>query len=386
MFVRNLLILSALVVLLSVPGWPAGNVVPVFTQKNLAHLIVDRFGWGDGLPKEPADRDYLVILNGRRSFRFEAENAYNPNTDRVTIAEYSQYGPFSGKGWLMGVSEKTDANFTVHLPIGGRYTLKAVLSGKEFVWRVEDREYRAGSPTSGFKEVVIGEVDVKAGVLQMKVTLPPQGGIDSFVFAAPDYRPIQPLVGWRFREPLTAERLAEVGMALMNLYAQLPEEKQDVPNPVEAADAALPTSDAVPVNITYFGRFSSRSWLRADIRGATLQVPFKVKHAGFYSLRARVMGRSLEGDVNGYGFAVSGKPYLEMTELGLFRLESGDNMLTLRLPPMGGLDLVEFGRKSCSPADFMRLTGVSGAPDRPVGREEAQAFLRTVSEKYPVRK
>lgn len=382
---RNLMIFTALL-LFAVPAWPAGKAEPVFTQKDLAHMIVSQFGWGDGLPKEPVDRDYLVILNGRRTFRYEAENAYNPQTDRVTVAEYNLYGPFSGKGWLLGVSEKTDATFTVYLPVGGRFTLKAVVSGKEFVWRAGEKEFRAGSPGGGFTEVVLGEVNVKPGVMQMKVTFPPQGGIDSFAFVAPDYHPIQPFAGWRFREPLTAERLAEVGMALMNLYSQLPEDRQGVPNPVAAVDTALPTKEAAPVNIPYLGRFTSRAWLRADIRGAALQLPLKVAHAGYYVLRARLMGRAIEGDVNGVSFAVSGQPYLEMTELGLFRLESGDNTLTLKLPPMGGLDLVEFSRKSTAPADFMKLTGVNGPPGRQVSKDEAQTFIKAVYEKYPVRK
>lgn len=102
---RNLVIFVALV-LFAAPAWPAEKVETVFTQKNLAHMIVNQFGWGDGLPKEPVDRDYLVILNGRRTFRFEAENAYNPTTDRVTLAEYNLYGPFSGKGWLLGFRKR----------------------------------------------------------------------------------------------------------------------------------------------------------------------------------------------------------------------------------------------------------------------------------------
>ncbi|OGR27802.1 MAG: hypothetical protein A2X79_02570 [Desulfuromonadaceae bacterium GWB2_53_15] len=357
-----------------------------FTQKDLAQMIVSHFAWSDGLPKEPADRDYLIILGGQRTFRYEAENAYNPKTDNVTVAEYSLYGRFSGKGWLLGVSEKTSANFTVQLPIGGVYSLKAAVKGDGFIWEVDGKEYKAGSTSGGFKEVDLGAMPVKPGVIKIKVTIPPQGGIDSFTFSAKDYNPIQPFTGWRFKEPLTTARLAEVGVSLMNIYHQLPEVKKDIPASVAAVDVALPTQDAMPTKINYLGAFKSHAWLRADFRGATIQLPIKVAETGIYGLWARALGQRLEGDVNGKAFVANGKPYLDMTELGLFRLDSGENMLTLKLPPMGGLDFIEFTRRGTSSLDFMNLVGLSGAPDRVISADEAKSFVKKISEKYPVRK
>jgi len=383
---KRLLEIAAAIVLCTTPVCGAEKTEAVVTQKDLARMIVAQYGWGAGLPREPADRDYLVILGGRRSFRFEAENSYNPATDRVTVAEYSQYGPFSGRGWLRGVSETSDVSFTLLLPIGGEYTLKAVVKGDEFVWHAGGKEYRSGSSASSFKEVVIGTVDARPGVMQMKVTVPAQGGIDSFAFVAPDYRQIQPFAGWRFSEPLTAERLAEVVFSLMSAYGQLPEDTRDSPKPVAVADVALPTQDAAPSTITYLGPFSSRRWLRADLRGATLQIPLKVAQTGLYSLRARLMGQTIAGDVNGYAFTAAGKSYLELVELGIFRLESGENMLTLTLPPKGGIDIIEYSRKRTSAADFMQLAGVNGAPDRLVTAAEAQDIIKAIYEKHPVRK
>lgn len=380
------LIIAALVLCVT-PVWAAEKSQPTtFTQKDLAHMIVTHFGWSEGLPKEPADRDYLIILGGRRTFRYEAENAYNPQTDKVTVAEYNLYGPFSGKGWLLGVSEKTNATFTVQLPIGGVYSLKAVVKGDGFIWNVGGKEYKAGSTADGFKEVEFGTMPVKPGVIKMKVTIPPQGGIDSFSFVAPDYRPIQPFAGWRFKEPLTAGRLAEVGVSMMNIHDQLPDVKKGIPAPIAAVDVGLPTQDAAPTKINYLGAFRSQAWLRADFRGATIQLPIKVAETGIYGLRARVLGQRVEGDVNGYPFAATGKPYLDEIELGLFRLDSGENMLTLKLPPMGGIDVIEFTRKGTSPVDFMNLVGLSGAPDRVVSADEAKTFINKISEKYPVRK
>lgn len=56
----TLLIIAALSFFQSV-SWGAENA-PLFTQKDFARLIVQQFSWNDGLPKEPSDRDYLMIL------------------------------------------------------------------------------------------------------------------------------------------------------------------------------------------------------------------------------------------------------------------------------------------------------------------------------------
>lgn len=363
----------------------AGKDAEPFTQKEFARAIIAGFGWGDGLPKEPGDRDYLVILGGKRSFRYEVENAYTPATDNVSMRDSAMFGPFTGRGWLMGIAGTTEATCTVLLPIGGDYAFKAIVKGDGFVWKIGGRELRGGSASGSFREVDLGRITVKPGVLQITVTFPPNGAVDSFAFTAPDHLPIQPFGGWRFREPLTAQRMAETGIAMMNLYGRLPVDQRDAPRIVTAVDTALPTRNVTETSTPYLGTFTSRAWLRANHLGAAIQVPVKTGEAGFYLLRAAVMGERIAGDVNGSPFAVAGKPYLDMTELGLFQLESGDNMLTLNLPPMGGLDRIELTRKSMAPADVMGLAGVTGLPERQVTAGEANAFITTVRGKYPAR-
>jgi len=266
------------------------------------------------------------------------------------------------------------------------YSLKAVVKGDGYIWNVHGKDYKAGSTAGAFKEITVGAVPVKPGVTTIKVSIPPQGGIDSFTFSAPDYPPVQPFAGWRFKEPLTAARLAEVGVSMMNAYDKLPEVQKDIPATLAAVDAALPPQNAAPTKISYLGAFSSQAWLRADFRGATIQIPLKVAETGIYGLRARVLGQRVDGDVNGNAFVATGKPYLDVTELGLFRLDSGENMLTLKLPPMGGIDVIEFTRRGTSSEDFMNLAGLSGAPDRVVTAAEAKIFINRINEKYRVRK
>ncbi|MEI7817432.1 MAG: hypothetical protein WCI45_09605, partial [Desulfuromonadales bacterium] len=93
----------------------AADIAPVFTQKDLAKLILQQFSWSGGLTKEPGDRDYLLILGGKRNFRYEAENAYNEKTDRVTMRDFPLFGAFTGKGWIMGVSDTTNSTMTILL-------------------------------------------------------------------------------------------------------------------------------------------------------------------------------------------------------------------------------------------------------------------------------
>ncbi len=370
----------------AVTALSAENGSSGFTQRDFGRMIVNQFGWSEGLPKEPTDRDYLVILGGKRIFRFEAEQVYNSQTDNVTLRNYALYGPFSGTGWLMGVSQQTTANFSVMLPMTGEYSLKTVIKGKDFVWKVADRELRGGNSAGNFSEVDLGKIWIKAGPLQIKATIPPEGAIDSFMLVASDHRSIQPFDGWRFNAPLTALQMAQAGVALMDGYSQLPSDPQGKVLRIAAVDAASPNREAAATTANFLGPFTARSWLRAGHLGARLQIPLTVPELGYYELRGRLMGEQLSGSVNGTAFSLKGKPYLDMLNLGLFRLEAGENLLSLKLPPMGGIDVLELSRKSSSPQDVMRLAGVSGSPDRQVSSDEALNYIKTIREKHQVRK
>ncbi|MFZ2950954.1 MAG: hypothetical protein WA003_15880 [Desulfuromonadaceae bacterium] len=380
------ILLIMLLSLFQLVSW-GEDKTPVFTQKDFAILILNQLSWSDGLPKEPADRDYLMVLGGKRTFRYEAENAYNVETDRVTMRDFPLYGPFAGKGWILGVSDATSASFTILLPIAGEYDLKAVIKGNGFVWNINDKEYRVDSKSGNFRETDIAKVTLKAGVTTINVTIPPEGGIDSFSLKAPDYTPIQPFIGWRFREGLTAARMAEVAVALTNRYAQLPDAGgAGSPKPLAVFEKAVLPPTATYTTAPYLGRFSSAKWIRADYRGATLQIPFTVAESGYYGLTVNAMGESISGSVNDTPFKLSGKPYLDKLNLGLHRLESGDNTLTVILPPTGGIDSVEFNRKRATPEDFLRLSGVPGPADRLIGAEEAGTFLKSIRGSSSIRK
>lgn len=383
---RHLLLIIITVIFYSSVSWCAEKA-PAFTQKDFSRLILQQYVWSDGLPKEPTDRDSLAILGGKRTFRYEAENAYNELTDRVTMRDFPLFGAFTGKGWILGVSDTTSATFTILLPIAGEYDFKAVIKGNGFVWNINEKEYRADSQSAMFRETDISKITLQAGAVTIKLTIPPEGAIDSFSLTAPDHAPIQPFSGWRFREALTAVRMAEVVVALTNRYALLPDAGPSAsPQPLAVFEKSVLPATAAPTNVAYLGPFSSAKWVRADYRGATLQIPLSVSEAGFYRLTANVMGEHISGKINDIPFKIAGKPYLDKVSLGLYRLESGDNMLSITLPPTGGIDTVEFNKKSSAAEDVLRLSGVSGPADRLVSAEEAAELLKKVQGTFSVRK
>ena len=383
---RYILVIMAALSLSASFSWGA-DPAPLFTQKDFARLILQQFSWSGGLPKEPADRDYLLILGGKRSYRYEAENAYNEQTDRVTMNSNPMFGAFTGKGWILGVSDTTTSVFTILLPIGGEYDLKAVIKGNGFVWNVGNKEYRVDSKSKNFQEIDIAKVALKEGVVSITVAIPPEGAIDSFSLTAANYPSIQPYKGWRFREQLTAASLAETVIALTNRFSQLPDAGQAASSQARAGFDKI----VVPPGVTYttadyLGSFTSPKWLRADFRGASLQIPLNVAETGYYGITLNALGEPLAGSVNDTPFKIAGKPYLNKQDIGLYRLEEGDNMLTLTLPPMGGIDSVQFNKKSSTPADFLRLADVAGPANRAVSAEEAAAVLKKIQGSISIRK
>lgn len=382
---RILLFVSFLAIFNSV-SWGADKA-PIYTQKDFARLILQQFSWNDGLPKEPADRDYLMILGGKRTFRYEAENAYNELTDRVTLRDFALYGEFTGKGWLLGVSDATDATFTILLPVDGEYDFKAVIKGDGFVWNIDGKNYPADSKVKKFQETSVAKVKLKAGVVTIKLTIPPDGAIDSFSLSAPDYTSIQPFMGWRFKEALTAVRMAEIAVALANRYDQLPDAGPEVsPKPVSAFEKVDLPPNVQPTVADYLGAFASAKWVRANFQGATLKFPLTVTETGYYGLTANIMGEKLAGKVNNTLFNLEGKAYLSKINLGVYRLDSGDNSLSITLPAMGGIDNIEVAKKSTKPEDFLRLAGVPGPATRLIGADEAAALVKNIQSSFAIRK
>jgi hypothetical protein len=364
----------------------AAETKELFTQKAFVQLLFQHLSWDQGLSKESSDREYLQILGGKRTFKYEAENAFNEKTDRVTVRSFSLYGPYTGKGWILGVSDTTNAVFTTLLPIKGEYALKVVIKGNGFIWDINGNKYAADSKSDVFREIEIGKIYLEAGIVKIQVSIPPEGAIDSFTFTAPDNMPVQPFAGWRFKESLTAVQLAEILLSITGEHDKLREPQQKVTKKLAVFEAAIIPTSAAKTVIEEFGRFYSREWVRSDYRGASIQIPLKNSQAGFYRITANVMGGLVTGSVNEAQFEVLTKPYLANVQLGTFRLESGDNLITINLPPMAGIDLLELNMKSMNPDDLLSLSRVKGPSERIIQRDEAETVLKTILVSKPVRR
>lgn len=372
--------LSFLLILVFCSTVRADQAKPVFTQKSFVQLLFQQFAWNQGLPREASDRDYLQILGGKRTFKYEAESAYNVKTDRVTFRNFNLYGPFSGKGWILGVSENTDANLTIHLPFKGEYLIKAVIKGNGFVWSAAGKEFVVNSKSDFFQETVVGRLSLDAGNVFIRVTIPPEGALDYFTISAPDYNPIQPLAGWRFKEPLTALQLAEIVMSVTGGYEKLSSLNGTNSKLILVADSSYQPTNVQPTSSTEFGSYLSSMWLRSDFRGGTVRIPVQVSEIGYYDIFANLMGGVISGDVNGFPFQVNSKPYLEKIRLGMFRLESGDNFITFNLPSMTGIDFIKVVPKDTKNDGILLLSGVKGPPDRMVTREDAELVMKNLVE------
>ena len=94
-------------------------------QRDWMIALVDAIGGSFGLPDEPTDDDYIGILAGDRQFRFEAEQVYAKNEDDVALMPFTNFGPFSGEGWLQSTAKVTTVHLRFTLPLPGTYRLSA---------------------------------------------------------------------------------------------------------------------------------------------------------------------------------------------------------------------------------------------------------------------
>lgn len=383
---RILILLLLNLIFVSMSAMAAEKKPELFTQKDAAMLLLKQIGWDAGLPKETTDRDILAILTGKRTFRYEAENAFNVATDNVSVSEYEIYGKFSGKGWLSGVSTSTVTHFTILLPVAGEYTVKSVLKGNGFVWDMAGKKLTVGTKDKKLNEVEVGTLTLPAGIVQISVTMPPEGGIDYFTISGADYAPVTPFKGWRFKEQLNAGTLAEIIVSATGKSDKLPidNSRGSIVIPVTSL-TELPEFTSL-VDTSYLGKFSSKKWLRASYRGSQLQFPFNVEKLGLYDVALQILSETVVGELNGTSFKLPGKPYLEKILLGQYRLDPGISTLNLSLPPMGGIDAIHLLPRNSSPEAFMKLIDLPGKPERPIAAKEAEELIKKFTPKSLSRK
>jgi len=353
-------------------------------QFDLAKKLVDAFGWSEGLPENPAAKDYLAVLGGNRTFRFEAEEVFDRQSDAVSIRNSPLFGAFTGGGWLSGITTPTAVHFRVFIPISGNYTLKASARGDEQLWSIAGRAFKVKFSDS-LQEGKIGQVFIPSGYLEFNTLIPPAAGIDNLLFTAPAHTAIEPAAGWNFSAPLTAATLAETASSLLGNEQLLPEDMTYAVKKIDASSAALPPGTQLTENQVY-GKPVAARWVRATQAAATLAIPVNIDSSGVYHFRIRCMGTEITAGFGARKVTLPAKPYLEWVDFGTFRLPKGTHALEIQLPPSGGADLIELVRKLSTPAAYLAINKLAVTADAAVRPEELDAVMKSLLEQFKERK
>jgi hypothetical protein len=355
------------------------------TQGELAKKLVEMFGWSEGLPESPADKDYLTILGGRRNLRFEAEEVYDRAYDAVSVRTFNMFGAFTGKGWVHGTTVPTAVHFTVFIPIAGSYTLKASIKGDGQLWSAAGRAFKVNGGAK-MQEMTIGKMFVPAGFLEFNAVIPPDGAIDCLTFSAPTLAAVEPVKGWTFPARLTGGDLAEVAAALLGSEGNLPEDPARGRRTV-AASSASPLPDSLFLTDSQLlGKTLEARWARAGLGRGQLTLPVEIDLPGVYQLRAHFVGSSLTAGFNGRTVTVPGKPSFDWVDCGVFRLPKGTASLLLDIPPTAGVDRIELVPRKSSPADYVALANLGKGADEPVTSADLDRILTSLRERFKERR
>lgn len=354
-------------------------------QFDLARKIVDSLGFGEGLPEKPSENDYLQILAGARTFRFEAEETFDRQSDPVTVRNYPLYGAFSGTGWIHGTTAQTAVHFKVFIPFSGKYTMKVVAKGDNQLWSVAGRAFKLNSGEK-LKESTLGQVFIPAGELEFNAVIPPAGAIDSVLFTAPSYTPIEPHGGWAPAKPLSAAAVNEVTASLLGLEPLLPDDTSYGKKVIEAASLSNLPATVQITNIQFLGKPVAAKWVRAFQTVAALAVPIEIEVASVYRIRVRAVGTEISAGFGLRRVSTAMKPDLEWIDLGTFRLPKGMNILELQLPPLGGIDIIEVTKKLSSPADYAAATKSGMSGDSPIKPEDLETIIKLLQGQFKERR
>jgi hypothetical protein len=362
----------------------SGGGAPV-TQGDLARKLVDLFGWSEGLPENPQDKDYQAILGGKRSLRFEAEDIYDTAYDSVVVRSFDLFGPFTGSGWLHGITVPTAVHFKVFVPVAGKYTLKASTKGNDQLWSVAGKAFKINAGER-LKETVIGQMFIPAGILEFNAVIPPAGAIDNLVFSAPALAPVEPVAGWDFPAKLTNGQLAEVVAALLGTEGLLPEDGAAKHIRLSAASVPSLPLGLFSTDSQILGKPLADKWVRAGQVEMPFSLPVQVDAGGVYGLKVRAVGSSLTAGFGERSVTVPVKPYLDWVDCGVFRLGKGTATLNFRIPPSGGIDTIELVPRKSSPAEYLALAKLGKGAGEAVTAAELDRLLKPLAEQFRERR
>ena len=317
------------------------------TQRDWMITLTDTAGWLYGLPDEPQDPDYINIMIGNREFRFEAEEHYDKDRDNVSVLSFSNFGDFSGSGWLNGSRTAVDTHLTFTLPLSGRYEIRANVRRPGHVFHIGETTV-AVEAGERFTEVAVGTFTFDAGPQEVTVTIPPGGSIDFISLAAPHHAMIAPPDGWDPDASLTWEVINTTLLQLFKLADIFPLSEDSLV--LEAED--FPHENVKIVELSYLGG----KWLQAGGRGAEIQIPLQGLQGGFYSMNLHVQGKDITIVIGGHHtIKLEGKAYLDEYTFPALFLTGQESNITVTLPPDGGIDKLVLTKHQIDPADVKTL-------------------------------
>lgn len=348
---KRLLILLLPLLLLSLPS-PARAEV---TQRDWALQLIDSLGWSYGLPEKPTDADYARMLDGKRVYRVEAEDA-RQRGDRVAEMNFTTFGKFSGRGWINGTRLRSEAHLKFNLPHAGRYKLKARvrLPGHHLIFG--KRNFRL-SGKQNFTDVEIGYVELQAGPQEALLQLQPNGSLDYFELEADPVGVIAPQGGWAFDEELTAEVAVRTTIQALKLQHDLPPVAQVVR--LEAENQQLPAGVRVSRD-TIKGEVSGNRYVQVG-PGAVRVIFHHINlDVGVADLVLRAAGPgSVKTGLAGYFARRQNFGHrFEARNLGTFFLPQGEMSIEVDLPAGSSLDSLELHPRRATAADLLSLVGL----------------------------
>lgn len=355
-----------------------GSVVVVgatdLTQRDWLEQLTDSLGWGYGLPDDPVAENYIALLSGERNVFIEAEENHR-SSDLVAVKRQTNFGPYSGSGWVSGRREPVQLHLDFLLPHNGRYRLSMATRLPGVTVRLAGQEFVASAGAKLTRQD-LGTVDLVAGPVEAVVSLPPDAGIDYLQLSAAPLPRIAPVAGWQPERSLQTVDLAVTMLQSLDLLSTIPRSGRVF---VVEAETAGSQAGVRATADRHLGVPSGGQWMRSGHLTTAWHFPVSVPASGCYQLLLRGSGNApvriesagiLQAQVE-FGSA------LNNVLLGNYCLPQGEQVFEVEFPPWAGLDSLEMHELDTRAETLSRLLGL---PDeREIERETLNELLQLLS-------
>ena len=345
------------------------------TQRDLMINLVDTLGYSYGLPDTPQDSDYIQLLAGGRSFRFEAETYRHPD-DLVAINNFSSFGEFSGLGWVSAISAPTKLRMEFLLPHTGTYRFFTAVRLPGHTLMLEDQSWQINENHPRFQRIDLGETFLNAGMKELTIAMPANGSIDYIEFLAPPLVAVTPLTEWWEPDaPLTYADLAVTVLRALDLQSLLPLSGESIL--IEAEESSADQS--FRTDQRHLGEPHGGFWLRSGAGGGIIPLPFPIETAAVYTLNLTAAGaKSLSGTLDEReSWQADFPPYLKENSIDTWFLSPGQHELKIELPARGGVDLLTLLKRRSTAEDYRILAGLPAGDS--VATNEVNRLLTLLS-------